>query len=59
MPAEAFLAWPEELLAEAGKDELWDGEVVVRHGAGFEERSQHCHARDHRLARIRLGGAGR
>jgi Uma2 family endonuclease len=42
MTAEEFLAWAEEQLPEAGKFELWDGEVVLRHGpGGFEERSEH------------------
>ena len=38
MTADEFLAWVETLPSEAGKFELWDGEVVVRHGpGGFEE----------------------
>ncbi len=38
MTADEFLAWLEELPPEAGKFELWDGEVVIRHGpGGFEE----------------------
>ena len=44
MTADEFLAWAESLPKEAGKFELWDGEVIVKHGpAGFEnaERSQH------------------
>jgi Uma2 family endonuclease len=42
MTADEFLAWAEGLLPEAGKFELWDGEVVVRHGPGLEEeRSEH------------------
>jgi hypothetical protein len=42
MTADGFLAWTEALLPEDGKFELWDGEVVVRHGPGVEEeRSQH------------------
>ena len=42
MTADEFLAWAESLPKEAGKFELWDGEVVVRHGPGFEEeRSEH------------------
>jgi Uma2 family endonuclease len=46
MTADEFLAWAEELLPEAGKVELWDGEVVVRHGPGFEdERSEHWDAK--------------
>jgi Uma2 family endonuclease len=41
MTADEFLAWAEELLPEDGKFELWDGEVVLRHGPGFEERARH------------------
>src|SRR5262249_39750426 len=37
LTADEFLAWAEDQLPEAGKFELWDGEVVVRHGPGFEE----------------------
>src|SRR5262249_8242627 len=37
MTADQFLVWLEGPAAEAGKFELWDGEVVVRHGPGFEE----------------------
>ena len=46
MTADEFLAWAENLPKEAGKFELWDGEVVVRHGPGFEEeRSEHWDAK--------------
>lgn len=45
MTADEFLAWAEEQLPEAGKFELWDGEVVMRHGPGFEERSEHWDAK--------------
>src|SRR5262245_12249168 len=46
MTADEFLAWAEELLPEDGKFELWDGEVVLRHGPGFEEeRSEHWDAK--------------
>src|SRR5262245_13188607 len=46
MTADEFLAWTEDLLPEAGKFELWDGDVVVRHGPGFEEeRSEHWDAK--------------
>ena len=45
MTADEFLAWAEEQLPEEGKFELWDGEVVMRHGPGFEERSQHWEAK--------------
>ncbi len=44
MTADEFLAWAESLPREAGRFELWDGEVIVKHGpAGFEnaERAQH------------------
>jgi Uma2 family endonuclease len=37
MTADEFLAWVEDLPSEVGKFELWDGEVVARHGPGFEE----------------------
>lgn len=37
MTADEFLAWAEDLPKEAGIFELWDGEVVIRHGPGFEE----------------------
>jgi Uma2 family endonuclease len=47
MTADEFLAWAEDLPNEAGKFELWDGEVVLRHGPapGFEERSEHWDAK--------------
>jgi Uma2 family endonuclease len=46
MTADEFLAWTEELIPEDGKFELWDGEVVMRHGPGLEEeRSQHWEAK--------------
>lgn len=46
MTADQFLAWAEELPSEAGKFELWDGEVILRHGpGGFEERSEHWEAK--------------
>lgn len=48
MTADEFLAWSEELPNEAGKFELWDGEVIVTHGpSGFEnaERSEHWAAK--------------
>jgi Uma2 family endonuclease len=44
MTADEFLAWAEGLPKEAGRFELWDGEVIVKRGpAGFEnaERSEH------------------
>ena len=48
MTADEFLAWAEDLPREAGKFELWDGEVIVTHGpSGFEnaERSEHWAAK--------------
>lgn len=46
MTADEFLTWIAGPLPEAGKFELWDGEVVVRHGPGFEEeRSEHWDAK--------------
>lgn len=44
MTADEFLAWAETLPKEAGKFELWDGEVIVKHGPAGQmnaERSQH------------------
>jgi Uma2 family endonuclease len=44
MTADEFLVWAESLPKEAGKFELWDGEVIVKHGAAGQmnaERSQH------------------
>jgi Uma2 family endonuclease len=44
MTADEFLAWAEKLPKEAGKFELWDGEVIVKHGPAGQmnaERSQH------------------
>jgi len=44
MTADEFLAWAESLPKEAGKFELWDGEVIVKHGPVGQmnaERSQH------------------
>jgi Uma2 family endonuclease len=38
MTADEFLVWLEDLPPEAGKFELWDGDVIIRHGpGGFEE----------------------
>src|SRR5262245_50203964 len=45
MTADDFLAWAEDQLPEGGKFELWDGEVILRHGPGFEERSEHREAK--------------
>ena len=61
MTAEEFLAWTENLLPEDGKFELWDGEVVVRHGPGFEdERSEHWDAKGamYRALHDAIGSAG-
>jgi Uma2 family endonuclease len=44
MTADEFLAWAETQPKEAGKFELWDGEVIVKHGPAGQmnaERSQH------------------
>ncbi len=44
MTADEFLAWAGCLPKEAGKFELWDGEVIVKHGPAGQmnaERSQH------------------
>jgi len=44
MTADEFLSWAEALPREAGRFELWDGEVIVKRGpSGFEnaERSEH------------------
>ncbi len=44
MTVEEFLAWSEAQPKEAGRFELWDGQVVEKHGAAGEmnaERSQH------------------
>ena len=53
MTADEFLAWVEGLPSEAGKFELWDGEVVVRHGPGFEERAEHWDAKGAMFAALR------
>jgi Uma2 family endonuclease len=48
MTADEYLAWADTLPREAGRFELWDGDVIVRHGpAGFEnaERAQHWDAK--------------
>jgi Uma2 family endonuclease len=50
MTADEFLVWAEALPKEAGKFELWDGEVIVKHGpAGQQqaEKSQHWEAKGH------------
>jgi Uma2 family endonuclease len=54
MTADEFLAWAEDLPDEAGKFELWDGEVVLRHGpGGFEERARHWDAKGAMFAALR------
>jgi Uma2 family endonuclease len=46
MVADEFLTWAEDQPNEAGRFELWDGEVVVRDGpGGFEERARHWSAK--------------
>ena len=48
MTADEFLAWAVTLPKEAGKFELWDGEVIVKHGPAGQmnsERSQHWEAK--------------
>jgi Uma2 family endonuclease len=48
MNVEEFLAWAEALPKEAGKFELWDGKVIVKHGPVGQmnaERSQHWDAK--------------
>jgi Uma2 family endonuclease len=44
MTVEEFVTWSEAQPREAGRFELWDGQIVVKHGAAGEmnaERSQH------------------
>jgi Uma2 family endonuclease len=44
MTVDEFVAWSQAQPREAGRFELWDGHVVVKHGAAGEmnaERSQH------------------
>ena len=44
MTVEEFVVWSEAQPKEAGRFELWDGQIVVKHGAAGEmnaERSQH------------------
>ncbi len=48
MTVETFLAWAETLPKEAGRFELWDGEVIEKRGAAGSmnaERSQHWEAK--------------
>jgi Uma2 family endonuclease len=55
MTTDQFLAWLEDLPPEAGKFELWDGEVVLRHGPGLEEGelSEHWDAKGAMFAALR------
>ena len=56
MTADEFLAWAETLPKEAGKFELWDGEVIVKHGAVGQmnaERSQHWDVKGATFAALR------
>jgi Uma2 family endonuclease len=56
MTADEFLVWAESLPKEAGKFELWDGEVIVKHGpAGQQnaERSQHWEVKGATFAALR------
>src|SRR5262249_47119525 len=45
LTADVFPAWVGEQQPEAGKFELGDGEVVMRHGPGIEERAKHWEAK--------------
>lgn len=56
MTADEFLAWAETLPKEAGKFELWDGEVIVKHGPAGQmnaERSQHWEVKGAAFAALR------
>ena len=56
MTADEFLAWAESLPKEAGKFELWDGEVIVKHGPAGQmnaERSQHWDVKGATFAALR------
>ncbi len=56
MTADEFLAWSEAQPKEAGKFELWDGEIIVKHGpAGQQqaERSQHWETKGAMFAALR------
>jgi Uma2 family endonuclease len=56
MTADEFLAWAETLPKEAGKFELWDGEVIVKHGPAGQmnaERSQHWEVKGATFAALR------
>jgi len=48
MTVDEFLAWSQTQPKEAGRFELWDGQVVVKHGPAGDmnsERSQHWEAK--------------
>jgi Uma2 family endonuclease len=56
MTADEFLAWAERQPKEAGKFELWDGEVIVKHGPAGQlnaERSQHWEVKGAAFAALR------
>lgn len=56
MTVEEFLAWAEAQPKEAGKFELWDGEVIVKHGPVGQmnaERSQHWEVKGATFAALR------
>jgi Uma2 family endonuclease len=56
MTADEFLAWAETLPKEAGRFELWDGEVIVKHGPVGQqnaERSQHWEVKGATFAALR------
>jgi Uma2 family endonuclease len=55
MTADEFLTWVEDLPKEDGIFELWDGEVVLRHGPGFEEGelAPHWEAKGEMFAALR------
>jgi Uma2 family endonuclease len=56
MTADEFLAWAESLPKEAGRFELWDGDVIVKHGPAGQmnaERSQHWEVKGAMFAALR------
>jgi len=56
MTADEFLDWVEDLASEAGRFELWDGDVIVRHGPGFAEDgelAQHWDAKGEMFVALR------
>jgi hypothetical protein len=40
MTADEFLAWAERLPKEAGRFELWDGDVIVKHGPVGQQNAE-------------------